>query len=154
MCASSSAQPATQSSSTIAAARSHARTLAFATRAGFASGGKSGAKAFRVASMAQGKYQVQRAADGKSVTWNGQARDAHALTWATAVAGLWPQTLFGSTVIGDNFVHADVTTEAMAELGLAEAQQVLVHNGLRSRIQVLAISRCRPSSSMTCVKMP
>ena len=36
---------------------------------------------------------------GKSVTWNGQARDAHALSWATAVAGLWPQTLFGSTVI-------------------------------------------------------
>jgi hypothetical protein len=28
---------------------------------------KRGAKAFRVASMAQGKYQVQRAADGKSV---------------------------------------------------------------------------------------
>ncbi|MHB2165976.1 glucans biosynthesis glucosyltransferase MdoH [Alsobacter sp. R-9] len=36
---------------------------------------------------------------GKSVTWNGQARDAHALSWATALAGLWPQTLFGSTVI-------------------------------------------------------
>ena len=36
---------------------------------------------------------------GKSVIWSGQARDAHALSWSTAAAGLWPQTLFGSTVI-------------------------------------------------------
>jgi membrane glycosyltransferase len=33
------------------------------------------------------------------VTWNGQARDAHALSWGTALAGLWPQTLFGTVVI-------------------------------------------------------
>ena len=32
---------------------------------------------------------------GRSVIWNGQARDAHALSYATALAGLWPQTLFG-----------------------------------------------------------
>ena len=32
---------------------------------------------------------------GRSVIWNGQARDAHALSYATAFAGLWPQTLFG-----------------------------------------------------------
>ena len=36
---------------------------------------------------------------GKSVIWSGQARDAHALSWSTAAAGLWPQTLFGSIVI-------------------------------------------------------
>ena len=32
---------------------------------------------------------------GKSVTWSGQQRDAYRLTWATAIRGLWPQTLFG-----------------------------------------------------------
>jgi membrane glycosyltransferase len=36
---------------------------------------------------------------GKAVTWNGQARDAHALSWSTALRGLWPQTLFGCAVI-------------------------------------------------------
>ena len=35
---------------------------------------------------------------GKSVMWNGQARDAHALSYATAFAGLWPQTLFGVVI--------------------------------------------------------
>lgn len=34
------------------------------------------------------------------VGWNGQERDAHALSWATAAAGLWPQTLFGLAVCG------------------------------------------------------
>jgi membrane glycosyltransferase len=32
---------------------------------------------------------------GRSVVWSGQARDAHALSFGTAFAGLWPQTLFG-----------------------------------------------------------
>ena len=32
---------------------------------------------------------------GRAVVWNGQARDAHALSWGTAARGLWPQTLFG-----------------------------------------------------------
>ena len=32
---------------------------------------------------------------GRSVTWSGQARDAHALSWGDGAAGLWPQTLFG-----------------------------------------------------------
>ncbi|MEL6235612.1 MAG: hypothetical protein AAFR46_14505 [Pseudomonadota bacterium] len=27
--------------------------------------------------------------------WNGQQRDAYALSWREAVRGLWPQTLFG-----------------------------------------------------------
>lgn len=36
---------------------------------------------------------------GRAETWNGQARDAHALSWRTAIAGLWPQTLFGTAII-------------------------------------------------------
>lgn len=45
---------------------------------------------------------------GKSVIWNGQARDAHRLSWAVAVAGLWPQTLFGLAVTLLMMVHAPV----------------------------------------------
>ncbi|KAB0267757.1 glucans biosynthesis glucosyltransferase MdoH [Microvirga brassicacearum] len=37
---------------------------------------------------------------GRSATWNGQERDVHALSWRSAVSGLWPQFLFGMTVIG------------------------------------------------------
>jgi len=37
---------------------------------------------------------------GRSAAWSGQARDAHALSWATALAGLWPQLLFGLVVCG------------------------------------------------------
>ena len=37
---------------------------------------------------------------GRSVIWGGQARDAHALSLATAFAGLWPQTLFGVVLWG------------------------------------------------------
>lgn len=37
---------------------------------------------------------------------------------ALARLGAVEAMLFGSTVIGDNFVHADVTTEAMSELGV------------------------------------
>ncbi len=37
---------------------------------------------------------------GRSVIWNGQSRDAHALSWATAFGGLWPQLLFGLVVNG------------------------------------------------------
>jgi membrane glycosyltransferase len=36
---------------------------------------------------------------GRAVVWNGQARDAHALSWATAAAGMWPQTLFGFALL-------------------------------------------------------
>ncbi len=32
---------------------------------------------------------------GRAVIWNGQSRDAHALSWSIAAQGLWPQTLFG-----------------------------------------------------------
>ncbi|WP_186419581.1 glucans biosynthesis glucosyltransferase MdoH [Bosea sp. CS1GBMeth4] len=34
------------------------------------------------------------------IGWNGQARDAHALSLATAFAGLWPHLLFGLYVVG------------------------------------------------------
>jgi len=32
---------------------------------------------------------------GKSVTWGGQARDAHGVTWRSALKDFWPQTLLG-----------------------------------------------------------
>jgi membrane glycosyltransferase len=34
------------------------------------------------------------------IGWNGQARDAHALSFATAFAGLWPHLLFGLYIFG------------------------------------------------------
>jgi membrane glycosyltransferase len=37
---------------------------------------------------------------GKSVAWNGQARDAHGIAWRDAVEGLWGPFLFGCTVCG------------------------------------------------------
>lgn len=37
---------------------------------------------------------------GGTVSWNGQARDAERLSWATAARGLWPQTVFGVIVLG------------------------------------------------------
>jgi membrane glycosyltransferase len=37
---------------------------------------------------------------GKSVTWGGQARDAHGVPWDVAVSNLWPQTVFGVFVFG------------------------------------------------------
>lgn len=35
---------------------------------------------------------------GKSVSWGGQSRDAHGISWRTAIADFWPQTLFGVAV--------------------------------------------------------
>jgi membrane glycosyltransferase len=35
---------------------------------------------------------------GRAVSWNGQQRDVQGLSWATALQGLWPQTLFGLTL--------------------------------------------------------
>jgi membrane glycosyltransferase len=37
---------------------------------------------------------------GKSVIWGGQSRDAYGISWRTAAASLWPQTLFGVLVCG------------------------------------------------------
>lgn len=36
---------------------------------------------------------------GRTVTWDGQERDDHSISWATAVQGLWPQTLAGITLV-------------------------------------------------------
>jgi 5-methylthioadenosine/S-adenosylhomocysteine deaminase len=47
---------------------------------------------------------------------------------ALARMGALEMLLFGSTLIGDNFVHADVTTEAMAELGVRLAPSWRVHD--------------------------
>lgn len=51
----------------------------------------------------------------------GQAR-------ALARLGALEALLFGSTLIGDNFVHADVATEAMADLGLRLAPSWRIHD--------------------------
>jgi membrane glycosyltransferase len=37
---------------------------------------------------------------GRSVIWNGQARDAHGVAWGDAARSLWPATLFGTMVCG------------------------------------------------------
>jgi 5-methylthioadenosine/S-adenosylhomocysteine deaminase len=47
---------------------------------------------------------------------------------ALARLGALEALLFGSTVLGDNFVHADVTTEAMAELGLRLCPSWRIHD--------------------------
>jgi membrane glycosyltransferase len=36
---------------------------------------------------------------GRSVRWNGQARDAYRLTWLTGIRGMWPQTAFGIALL-------------------------------------------------------
>jgi membrane glycosyltransferase len=43
---------------------------------------------------------------GRTIGWNGQARDAHALSWSTAAAGLWPQALFGAVLYAAGLVFA------------------------------------------------
>ncbi|WP_232353284.1 amidohydrolase family protein [Cupriavidus oxalaticus] len=47
---------------------------------------------------------------------------------AIARLGALEALLFGSTLIGDNFVHADVTTEAMAGLGVRLAPSWRIHD--------------------------
>lgn len=42
------------------------------------------------------------------IGWNGQARDAHALSFATALAGLWPHLLFGSYLFGTLYALSPV----------------------------------------------
>jgi membrane glycosyltransferase len=37
---------------------------------------------------------------GKAVIWNGQARDAHGVSWGDALRFAWPATLFGAVVCG------------------------------------------------------
>lgn len=43
---------------------------------------------------------------GRSVIWSGQARDAHALSWSSAIAGLWPQMIFGLFLYALAALHA------------------------------------------------
>jgi membrane glycosyltransferase len=45
---------------------------------------------------------------GRTAVWNGQARDAHALSVATSVRGLWPQMLFGVLVLTIAGIHAPI----------------------------------------------
>lgn len=47
---------------------------------------------------------------------------------ALARLGALEALLFGSTLMGDNFVHADVTTEAMAELGMRLTPSWRIHD--------------------------
>jgi len=47
---------------------------------------------------------------------------------ALARLGALEALLFGSTVLGDNFVHADVTTAAMAELGMRLCPSWRIHD--------------------------
>jgi membrane glycosyltransferase len=41
---------------------------------------------------------------GKTVSWNGQARDAQRLPWDTAFQGMWPQLAFGVVVMTLAFI--------------------------------------------------
>lgn len=45
-------------------------------------------------------FMVGLAFGRAKIGWNGQARDAHALSLATAFAGLWPHLLFGLYIFG------------------------------------------------------
>ena len=43
---------------------------------------------------------------GRATMWNGQQRDVQGLSWATAIGGLWPQTLFGLALFTLLYVKA------------------------------------------------
>lgn len=45
-------------------------------------------------------FMVGLAFGRAKIGWNGQARDAHALSFATAFAGLWPHLVFGLYIFG------------------------------------------------------
>ncbi|MEN5081368.1 glucans biosynthesis glucosyltransferase MdoH [Bosea sp. TWI1241] len=45
-------------------------------------------------------FMLGLAAGKVRIGWNGQERDAHALSFATAFAGLWPHLLFGLAMLG------------------------------------------------------
>jgi membrane glycosyltransferase len=48
---------------------------------------------------------------GRSVVWNGQARDAHGIAWSSALRELWPPFLFGAAVCGA-LIHLSPATFA------------------------------------------
>jgi membrane glycosyltransferase len=43
---------------------------------------------------------------GRAVMWSGQNRDAYGLSWATAISGLWPQTLAGAALFAIIYTKA------------------------------------------------
>ncbi len=43
---------------------------------------------------------------GRAVIWGGQNRDAYGLSWATAAQGLWPQMLFGFSILAILLAYA------------------------------------------------
>jgi membrane glycosyltransferase len=45
-------------------------------------------------------FMIGLAFGNARIGWNGQARDAHALSFGTAFAGLWPHLLFGLYIVG------------------------------------------------------
>jgi membrane glycosyltransferase len=51
---------------------------------------------------------------GKSVIWGGQNRDAYRLSWSDAARGLWPQTLFGLTLLASISLIKGLGTVAWA----------------------------------------
>jgi membrane glycosyltransferase len=50
-----------------------------------------------------------RLAFGKSIAWNGQAREAHAIGWRLAARALWPVTAFGVAVCGGTALLSPAT---------------------------------------------
>jgi membrane glycosyltransferase len=46
---------------------------------------------------------------GRSVVWNGQARDAHGVAWSTAARGLWGPFAFGLVLCGSLLVLSPAT---------------------------------------------
>lgn len=44
-------------------------------------------------------FMVVLALTGRSITWGGQQRDAHELSWKTATRQFWPQTVFGAYLL-------------------------------------------------------
>jgi membrane glycosyltransferase len=46
---------------------------------------------------------------GRSVVWNGQARDAHGVAWRTAFRGLWGPFLFGLAICGSLAILSPAT---------------------------------------------
>ncbi len=53
-----------------------------------------------VSSFRTSVFMVGLAFGRARIGWSGQARDAHSVTWATALSGLWPHLLFGLYIFG------------------------------------------------------
>ena len=88
----------------------------------------------------------------KKITWSGQARDAHALEWRTALRSLWPQTVFGLALIGalgaDLAGHAPVLAAADDRLRRRNSVRGLDVPACAGRMDVAerALRACRRST--------